>query len=204
MKEERVLVLRLIREDLYGLYGAPCSFCQALNTLWLNPAFQAVCLYRMAYALQQRRLVLLARLLCYISRCALGVEITTQAKIGRRFRLIHGSGVVIGLGAVLGDDCTVYQGVTLGLGRSGKQGQEYPEIGDGVIIYAGAKVLGGVTVGAHSVIGANAVVTTDLPAHCVAAGVPARIIRLHGQRVTANSSPDGASLSEPAAHVTAD
>jgi len=115
-----------------------------------------------------------ARLLSQAVRSLTGVEIHPGARLGARLFIDHGMGVVIGETAVVGDDCTIFHGVTLGgKGRGGALGRRHPTVGDGVMIGAGAAVLGGVTVGSGSVVGANAVVTKDVPAGSVAVGVPA-------------------------------
>ncbi|WP_277959721.1 serine O-acetyltransferase EpsC [Frigoribacterium faeni] len=115
-----------------------------------------------------------ARLLSQMVRSLTGVEIHPGARLGARLFIDHGMGVVIGETAVVGDDCTIFHGVTLGgKGRGGALGRRHPTVGDGVMIGAGAAVLGGVTVGSGSVVGANAVVTKDVPAGSVAVGVPA-------------------------------
>ena len=106
-----------------------------------------------------------------------GVWISPRCRIGKRFHMMHFQGITIGSGVVIGDDCTIYQQVTLG-----KEKGRFPAIGNGVTIYAGAKVIGGITVGDNAVIGANAVVTKDVPANAVAAGVPARIIGYRGDQ----------------------
>ena len=115
-----------------------------------------------------------ARVLSQLTRSLTGVEIHPGARLGARLFIDHGMGVVIGETAVVGDDCTIFHGVTLGgKGRGGALGRRHPTLGDGVMIGAGAAVLGGVTVGSGSVIGANAVVTRDVPPGSIAVGVPA-------------------------------
>lgn len=129
--------------------------------------------YRINHALWQRGLRLPARLGSQLARAVTGIEIHPGARIGRRFFIDHGMGVVIGETAVVGDDVMLYHGVTLG-GKGGGRGKRHPTIGDGVAVGAGAKILGDVVVGNGSVVGANAVVTKDIPPHSVAVGVPSR------------------------------
>jgi len=119
----------------------------------------------------------LARFLANFSRILTGIEIHPEAQIGRRLFIDHGTGLVIGQTAVIGDDVTLYHGVTLGgVGRAGQaEGKRHPTIEDGAIVGAGAQVLGDITVGAKAKVGANSVVTQDIPPHATAIGIPARV-----------------------------
>lgn len=139
----------------------------------------AVWAYRAAHLLWRRRRRLSARLLSQFARFLTGVEIHPGATIGRRFFIDHGSGVVIGETAVIGDDVMLYHGVTLG-GRSGARGRRHPQLGDDVIVGAGATLLGPVSIGSGSVVGAQAVVTRDAPPRSLLAGVPATVRPLDG------------------------
>ena len=134
---------------------------------------QAVLAHRLAHWLYKRNLRALARAVSHTSRFITGIEIHPGAKIGRRLFIDHGMGVVIGETAEIGDDVLIYHGVTLG-GLSGNPGKRHPTIGDNVAIGAGAQVLGPLTVGDGARIGANAVVTRDVPANCTVVGIPAR------------------------------
>ena len=139
----------------------------------LYPGLHAIWAHRVSHALWSRRLRLVARATSQISRWLTGVEIHPGARIGRRFFIDHGMGVVIGETAEIGDDVMLYHGVTLG-GRTRDAGKRHPTLGDGVAVGAGAKILGPVTIGAGSVVGANAVVTRDAPADSILVGVPAK------------------------------
>jgi serine O-acetyltransferase len=130
--------------------------------------------YRVAHRLWQWRLFLVARVFAQFVRSSTGVEIHPAARIGRRLFIDHGMGVVIGETAVVGDDVLLYHGVTLG-GTSSVRERRHPTIGDRVAIGAGASVLGPVTIGNDSIIGANAVVVTDAPPNSVLTGIPARV-----------------------------
>jgi serine O-acetyltransferase len=130
--------------------------------------------YRMAHRLWLRRRYLSARLLSQFVRFLTGVEIHPGATIGRRFFIDHGMGVVVGETAVIGDDVMLYHGVTLG-GTSTERERRHPTLGDGVVVGTGASILGPVTIGAHSVVGAHAVVLTDAPANSRLTGVPAKV-----------------------------
>lgn len=133
----------------------------------------AVVWHRMAHRLWRMRLKGLARFVSHIGRFLTGIEIHPGAQIGRRLFIDHGMGVVIGETAEIGDDVLIYHGVTLG-GLSGSPGKRHPTIGSNVAIGAGAQVLGPILVGDGARIGANAVVTKDVPAHCTVVGIPAR------------------------------
>lgn len=137
----------------------------------------AVWWHRLSHRLWQvRGLRGLARAISQFSRFLTGIEIHPGAVIGRRFFIDHGMGVVIGETAEIGDDCMIYHGVTLG-GRSAEPVKRHPTLEDGVTVGAGAKILGPITIGAHSVVGANAVVVKDVPADSIAVGIPAQVRR---------------------------
>ncbi|HEY5229835.1 MAG TPA: serine O-acetyltransferase EpsC [Galbitalea sp.] len=141
--------------------------------VWLTyPGLHAIWGYRWAHLLWRARLKLLARIHSQWVRFLTGVEIHPGATIGRRFFIDHGMGVVIGETAVIGDDVMLYHGVTLG-GRTLSSGKRHPTLGDDVVVGTGAVVLGPVSIGAHSIIGAHAVVVTDAPAYSVLTGIPA-------------------------------
>ena len=140
-----------------------------------SPGLHAIWVHRLSHRLWQRPGTrLLARLLSQVARAATGVEIHPGARIGRRFFIDHGMGVVIGETAEVGDDVMFYHGVTLG-GRSLQRVKRHPTVGNHVVVGAGARLLGAITVGDHVQIGANAVVVKDVPAGAVATGVPATI-----------------------------
>jgi serine O-acetyltransferase len=146
--------------------------------------------YRLAHRLWLADARLAARIVSQLVRAATGVEIHPGAVIGRRLFIDHGMGVVIGQTAVVGDDVLIYHGVTLG-GTTTLRQKRHPTIGDGVTIGAGAIVLGAVTIGAHSVIGANAVVVSDAPANSVLTGIPAKV-RPRGTKPAADTFADPA------------
>jgi serine O-acetyltransferase len=140
--------------------------------------------YRLAHALWGRRAYLAARMLSQYVRFLTGVEIHPGATIGRRLFIDHGMGVVIGATAVVGDDVMLYHGVTLG-GRSSSRHKRHPTLGDGVVVGAGAAVLGDISIGENTVIGAQAVVVRDAPAGSVLTGIPARSTPPRATEVTA-------------------
>lgn len=145
----------------------------ALEIVLCYPGLHAVAAYRLAHWTWRRGLKLFARWLMHLARWLTGIEIHPGASIGRRFFVDHGMGVVIGETAEIGDDCFLYQGVTLG-GTSLKPGKRHPTLDDGVIVGAGAKVLGPITLGKNARVGANAVVVRDVPAGATVVGIPAR------------------------------
>ena len=144
--------------------------------------FHAILLHRLAHTLHQLGIPLLPRIISQFGRFMTGVEIHPAAKIGRGFFIDHGMGVVIGETSEIGDDVTLFQGVTLG-GTGKDTGKRHPTVGNNVTIGAGAKVLGNIQLGDNVYIGANAVVLKSVPAGCTVVGVPGRIVRCEGQRL---------------------
>src|SRR6187402_2624324 len=162
-----------ISEDLAAAKLRDPAARSGLEIALLYPGLHAIWAHRVWHALWVRRVRFVARAGSQITRWLTGIEIHPGATIGRRFFIDHGMGVVIGETAEVGDDVMLYHGVTLG-GRQREGGKRHPTIEDGVAVGAGAKILGPITIGAHSVVGANAVVTKDAPADSVLVGVPAR------------------------------
>ena len=167
-----------------------------LEILLLYPGVHATLFHRLAHWLYGRRLYFLARLVSQISRHLTGIEIHPGAKIGRRLVIDHGMGIVIGETAEIGDDVLLYHGVTLG-GTGKDQGKRHPTIGNNVMISSGAKVLGPFVVGDHSRIAANAVVLREVPPHATAVGVPARVVRIAGERVDYAGEVDQIHVTDP-------
>jgi serine O-acetyltransferase len=139
------------------------------------PGFHALQFHRFAHWLWELGFKWLARFVSQWSRWLTGIEIHPGASIGRRFFIDHGMGVVVGETAEIGDDCTLYHGVTLG-GTSWNKGKRHPTLGKGVVVGAGAKILGPITIGEGAKIGSNAVVVKDVPPRATAIGIPARIV----------------------------
>ena len=154
----------------------------ALEVLFLYSGLHAVLFYRFAHVLYRLRIPFIPRLISQIGRFLTGVEIHPGAKIAPGFFIDHGMGVVIGETAVIGDDVLIYQGVTLG-GTGLEKGKRHPTIGNNIVIGAGAKVLGNITVGDNSYIGSNAVVIKDVPPNSTVVGVPGRITRQDGKKI---------------------
>ena len=167
-----------------------------LEIFLLYPGVHATIYHRIAHFLYCHNLKFLARLVSQWSRFWTGIEIHPGAKIGRRFVIDHGMGIVIGETAEVGDDCLIYHGVTLG-GTGKDQGKRHPTLGNNVMVSAGAKVLGPFKVGDNSRIAANAVVLTEIPPDATAVGVPARVVRIAGERVDYASKVDQIHVTDP-------
>ena len=167
-----------LREDIACVFDRDPAARNTWEVLTCYPGLHALVSHRFNHWLWGLGLKWLARLGSNIARWMTGIEIHPGASIGRRFFIDHGMGVVIGETAVIGDDCTLYHGVTLG-GPSWNKGKRHPTLERGVVIGAGAKVLGPITLGEESKIGSNAVVVRDVPAGATAVGIPARIVEDH-------------------------
>lgn len=146
-----------------------------LQVFFLYPSIHAVIHHKISHFLYKKKFIFLARLVSQISRFLTGIEIHPGALIGKYLFMDHGMGIVIGETSVIGENVTVYHGVTLG-GVSLEKGKRHPTVGNNVIIGAGAKVLGNITIGDNSKIGANSVILKDIPKDSVAVGVPGKII----------------------------
>ncbi|WP_309129602.1 serine O-acetyltransferase EpsC [Microbacterium sp.] len=162
-----------IREDIAAARRRDPAARSGVEVALLYPGLHAIWAHRVWHALWRRKVYLLARAGSQLTRWLTGIEIHPGARIGRRFFIDHGMGVVIGETAEIGDDVMLYHGVTLG-GRTRDHGKRHPTLDDGVSVGSGAKVLGPVRIGARSVVGANAVVTKDAPADSILVGIPAR------------------------------
>jgi serine O-acetyltransferase len=166
-----------LREDIRSIIERDPAARNGWEVFTCYPGFQAVMLHRLARACWYARLKWVGRFIAYIARIFTGIEIHPGACIGRRVFIDHGFGVVIGETAVVGDDCTIYQGVTLGGTTLAVGAKRHPTLERGVIIGAGAKVLGAFTVGEYAKIGSNAVVIKPVPAGATAVGNPAHIVK---------------------------
>ncbi len=164
-----------LREDIACVFDRDPAARNTWEVLTCYPGLHALVFHRFTHWLWGHGLKWLARWISHFSRWLTGIEIHPGATIGRRFFIDHGMGVVIGETALIGDDCTLYHGVTLG-GTSWNQGKRHPTLERGVVIGAGAKVLGPITLGEGAKIGSNAVVVRDVPPGATAVGIPARII----------------------------
>jgi len=166
-----------LREDIDCVFERDPAARNRFEVLTTYPGIHAVFAHRVSHALWGLGLKWLARLLSNVARWITGIEIHPGARIGRRFFIDHGMGVVVGETAVIGDDCTLYHGVTLG-GTSWQKGKRHPTLGNDVVVGAGAKVLGPIHIGDHARIGSNAVVVKSVPPDMTVVGVPGRMIEL--------------------------
>lgn len=164
-----------LRDDIDSIFARDPAARNAWEVITCYPGFHAVLVHRVAHWLWNAGLRWLGRAVSQMGRFLTGIEIHPGATIGRRFFIDHGMGVVIGETAEIGDECTLYHGVTLG-GTSWNKGKRHPTLGRGVVIGAGAKVLGPILIGDGARIGSNAVVVKDVPPGATAVGIPARII----------------------------
>ena len=175
-------MFRQLREDIACVKSRDPAARSAMEIILLYPGFKAIRLHRLAYKFYNKKMFFAARWLSQRASKKTGVEIHPAVQVGKRFFIDHGTGVVIGETAVIGDDVTIYQGVTLG-GTGKDTGKRHPTIGNNVMIGAGAKVLGPLVIGDNSRIAAGAVVLNDIPPNSTAVGVPARVVKKDGMRV---------------------
>ena len=173
-----------IRYDLKSIKRRDPAARNSLEIFLLYSGFHALLWYRLSHWLSRHHFFFLARFISQTGRFWTGIEIHPGAQIGRGLLIDHGGGVVIGETAVVGDDCTIYQGVTLG-GTGKETGKRHPTLGNHVMVGSGAKVLGPFKVGDNSKIASNAVVLSEIPPDSTAVGVPARVVRRNGQKVEA-------------------
>ncbi|MFI3228794.1 MAG: serine O-acetyltransferase [Bacillota bacterium] len=172
-----------IKSDLNTVMTKDPAARSRFEVLLTYGGIKALMRYRVANALYKRNFKLLARLISTRAARITGIEIHPAATIGKGLFIDHGSGVVIGETTEIGDNVTLYQGVTLG-GTGKETGKRHPTVHNNVMISAGAKVLGAVVIGEGSKIGAGSVVLKDIPPHCTVVGVPGRIVRQHGEKFT--------------------
>jgi serine O-acetyltransferase len=167
---------RTLTRDFAAVFERDPAATNALEVLLTYSGFHAIVLHRLSHVLRHARVPVIPRLLSQIGRFLTGVEIHPAARIGPGFFIDHGTGVVIGETAEIGESVILFQGVTLG-GTGKERGKRHPTLGNHVVVGAGAKVLGPITIGDHVKIGANSVVLRSVPAHSTVVGVPGRIIK---------------------------
>ena len=164
-----------LKADIKIIFERDPAARTAWEVLTTYPGLHALLIHRLAQRLWNWRLLWLGRFVAHLGRWFTGIEIHPCAVIGERVFIDHGMGVVIGQTAEIGDDCTLYHGVTLG-GTSWQKGKRHPTLGKGVVVGAGAKILGPITVGDGAKVGSNAVVVKDVPAGATVVGIPARVL----------------------------
>lgn len=185
-----------LRETINAYKARDPAARSSIEILLLYPGIKAVRSHRKAHWCYEHGYKFLARLISQRSRHRTGIEIHPGAKIGKRLVIDHGMGIVIGETAEIGDDCLIYHGVTLG-GTGKDVGKRHPTIGDNVLIGTGAKVLGPIKVGSNSRIAANSVVLTEIPEDSTAVGIPARVVRIAGQKVNYVGEVDQVNVTDP-------
>lgn len=170
-----IRAIKKINEDINTIYEKDPAAKSLLEVLLCYPGFHALFMHRIAHKLNYWKIPLLPRIISHITRFFTGIEIHPAATIGRRFFIDHGMGVVIGETTIIKDDVLLYQGVTLG-GTGKEHGKRHPTLENGVVIGAGAKILGNITIGQNVRVGAGSVVINDVPEHSTVVGIPARIV----------------------------
>jgi len=176
-------MFKRIKEDIEVVFERDPAARNIIEVLLCYPGLHAIWFHRIAHWLWTHNCKLLARIISHISRWLTGIEIHPGAKIGRRFFIDHGMGVVIGETTEIGNDVTIYHQVTLG-GTSTKKGKRHPTIGNNVVIGAGAKILGPVKIGNNCKIGSNSVVIKDVPPNSTVVGIPGKVVRRDGIKPT--------------------
>ena len=195
-------MFRRIREDIQCVFERDPAARSVWEVLTCYPGFHALQLHRISHKLWELRLRWLARLSSHVTRFLTGIEIHPGATIGRRVFIDHGMGVVIGETAEIGDDCTLYHGVTLG-GVSWNKGKRHPTLGKGVVVGAGAKILGPFIVGDGAKVGSNSVVVKPVPAGATVVGIPARVVEATADaaRLAFDAYAVSADMDDPVAKV---
>lgn len=177
-----VLLLIVFKKEIEAVFERDPAAKNHFEVILLYSGLHAIVFYRMAHFLFQAKIPFLPRFLSQIARFLTGIEIHPAASIGQGFFIDHGIGVVIGETTIIGDNVTLFQGVTLG-GTGKEKGKRHPTIGNNVVVGAGAKVLGNIEIGDNSYIGANAVVVKDVPENSTVVGVPGRITKQDGKKI---------------------
>lgn len=188
-------MFKKLKEEIASIKARDPAVRSAWEVIFLYPSFKALRSYRRAHWFHERGFFFIARWISQRSRSKTGIEIHPGAKIGKGLFIDHGAGVVIGETTEIGDNCTLYQNVTLG-GTGKDVGKRHPTLGNNVLVGAGARVLGPFKIGDNSKIAANAVVLEEVPPNCTAVGVPARVVKRDGVRV-GNSDLDQIHIPDP-------
>lgn len=179
---KHILIHKFFRDEIKACFERDPAAVSYLEVLLTYSGLQAIIFHRVAHFLFKKKLPLLPRFLSQLARHITGIEIHPGAKIGKGLFIDHGMGVVIGETSILGDNVTLFQGVTLG-GTGRERGKRHPTLGNNVVVGAGAKILGNITVGDNVQVGANAVVIRSVPPNSTVVGIPGRIARREGEKV---------------------
>jgi serine O-acetyltransferase len=193
-------LFQTVREDIAAVFERDPAAKSTLEVLLCYSGLHAIWMHRINHWLWNRNLHLLARWLSHVARFLTGIEIHPGAQIGRRFFVDHGMGVVIGETAIVGDDVTLYQGVTLG-GTGKEKDKRHPTVANSVVIGGGAKILGNIAIGENCRIGAGSVVLHDIPENSTVVGVPGHVILRNGKRIVIT---DPKQISDPLSDALAD
>jgi serine O-acetyltransferase len=189
-------VFDALREDIRTIKERDPAARSNFEVLLLYSGLHALMAYRISHWLFLHKRFIMARWLSQHAKFTTGIEIHPGAKIGKGLFIDHGTGVIIGETAEIGDNCTIYQGVTLG-GTGKDKGKRHPTLGNNVMVGAGAKILGPFKVGDNAKVGSNALVLSEVPPNATAVGVPARVVRINGERVSTCSDLDQIHLPDP-------
>jgi len=191
-------VFQHLREDFKAVFERDPAVRSVLEIIFCYPGFHAMLFHRLAHALWRRKFYFLGRFTSHLGRFFTGIEIHPGATIGRGFFIDHGMGVVIGETAEIGDNCTLYHGVTLG-GTSWAKEKRHPTLGNNVVIGSGAKILGPFKVGDNSKVGSNSVVVKEVPPNSTVVGVPGRVVMTEGQPKEERADLEHGKLPDPEA-----
>jgi len=184
------------KEELVATMERDPAATSYFEIIFTYAGLHALIVYRIAHVIRKMHLPFLPRLLSQIARFFTGIEIHPSAEIGKGFFIDHGMGVVIGETAIVGNNVTLFQGVTLG-GTGKEKGKRHPTLGNNVVVGAGSKVLGNIKIGNNVLVGSNAVVLREVPDDSTAVGVPGRIAKKKGQRIPGGVNLDHSSLPDP-------
>lgn len=185
-----------MKEDIQTIFDNDPAARSTMEVVLTYAGLHAIWSHRIAHGLYKRKFYFLARAISQISRFFTGIEIHPGAKIGRRFFIDHGMGVVIGETCEIGNDVTIYQGVTLG-GTGKEKGKRHPTLHDNVLVATGAKVLGSITIGENSKIGAGSVVLKEVPPNATVVGIPGKVVIQDGVRVNHKQKLDHQNIPDP-------
>jgi serine O-acetyltransferase len=177
-----LIILVFFRQEIWAIMERDPAAKSILEVVLLYPGLHAIVSYRVAHAMWQLRIPFLPRMLSQMARFFTGIEIHPGAQIGRSLFIDHGMGVVIGETSIIGDNVTLYQSVTLG-GTGKETGKRHPTLGDNIVVGTGAKILGNITIGSNSYVGANAVVLKSVPPNSTVVGVPGHVTKQDGAKI---------------------